>query len=306
MINSNMKVKDGIMGLIVGDALGVPVEFYPRDELEKNPITKMKGNGTYNQPKGTWSDDSSMTIATMTSIINKKSVDLEDLMKEFIEWLYNDKYTPHGDVFDCGITTRDAIDEYMGGTPINECGRKDEHDNGNGSLMRILPLAFVKNIDKNTVENVSALTHAHNRSKIICVYYVEIAKSMINHNLTIEEHIENANEKIIKYYEDSDELIHLKRIFENDFSDGLLATGYVVNTIEVAIYCLKTTKSYKEAVLKAVNLGGDSDTNAAVCGGLAGIYYGYDSIPQEWIKELAHNDELITLCEKYEEICNEY
>ena len=172
--------------------------------------------------------------------------------------------------------------------------------------MRILPLAFVKNLTKNTIENVSALTHAHERSKMICVYYVELAKSMINYDLTIEEHVENTNRQIINYYEDSNELKHLKRIFENDFSEGLLSKGYIVNTIEVAIYCLKTTKSYKEAVLKAVNLGEDSDTNAAVCGGLAGIYYGYDSIPQEWIGELAHSDKLISLCEKYEEICNEH
>ena len=301
-----MKVKDGIIGIIVGDALGVPVEFYSRSELEDNPITDMEEYGTYNQPRGTWSDDSSMTIATMTSIINKKGIDYTDIMDEFCKWMDDAEHTPRGEVFDIGNTTSRGLNRYKMGSDALNSGGSSTHDNGNGSLMRILPLAYINGIDYETIENVSSLTHAHARSKIACVLYVEIAKSMLsNEGLTIDEHIEKSNEKIMEYYENNEELEHFSRIFNNDFSEGILSGGYVIDTLETVIYCLKNTDNYKDAVLKAVNLGGDTDTNAAICGGLAGIYYGYDSIPIDWIEELFKLDDILSLCEKFEAFCDE-
>ena len=297
-----MKVKDGIIGFVVGDALGVPVEFCNRYELQEDPVIGMIGHGTYNQPSGTWSDDSSMTLATMTSIINKKGVDYTDIMDEFCNWCFNAKYTPHGEVFDIGNTTSRGLFRYRDGCAALNSGGDSTHDNGNGSLMRILPLAYLPEIDYETVENVSALTHAHYRSKIACVLYVEIAKSMLsNDGLTIGEHIDNSCEKIKEYYNGNEELIHFERIFNNDFSGEILSGGYVIDTLETVVYCLRNTDNYADAVLKAVNLGGDTDTNAAICGGLAGIYYGYDSIPIDWIEEIAKVDELLSLCEKFEE-----
>lgn len=301
-----MKVKDGIIGFAVGDALGVPHEFKPREELEENPVTGMEGGGLHNQVPGTWSDDTSMIIATMTSIINRKAIDYDDIMNEFCNWLFHNHHTPHGEVFDNGVTSGTAIKRFDNGIPALECGGKRENDNGNGSLMRMLPLAFVKDIDFETIENVSALTHATERARITCVLYVQIAKSMIeNENLTVEEHVKLASEKIIEYYSDSHELDKFKRIFENDYSKGVLSTGYVVYTLECAIYCLESTGNYRDAVLKAVNLGGDTDTVAGICGGLAGIYYGYDSIPVDWLGEIVRLDCLLSLCEKYEAACDE-
>ena len=300
-----MKVKDGIIGLVVGDALGVPVEFYRIEDLEKNPVTGMKSYGTYNKPAGTWSDDTSLTIATMASIINKKCIDYSDIMEEFIEWRKNNKYSQE-ETFDIGITTRNALDSYTPGiNPL--CGMGGEGDNGNGSLMRILPLAFIGNIDYETIENISSLTHRHERSRIACVLYVEIARSMIsNSNLTINEHVKNASAKIIEYYKDSEELSNFKRIFDDDYSKGVSGKGYVISTFEAVIYCLENTNNYKDAVLKAVNLGDDTDTVAAICGGLAGIYYGFDEIPIEWISEIRQIETIIDLCEKYEVACDEY
>ena len=301
-----MKVKDGIIGFIVGDALGVPVEFYSRNELEEEPVVDMREYGTYGQPKGTWSDDSSMTIATMTSIINKKGIDYADIMDEFIKWMDNAEHTPHKEVFDIGSTTSRGLNRYKEGNSPLSSGGSSTHDNGNGSLMRVLPLAYISGIDYETIENVSALTHAHERSKIACVLYVEIAKSMLsNEGLSIDEHIENSNAKVMEYYEGCEELEHFKRIFDNDFSEGILSGGYVIDTIETVIYCLRNTSSYREAVLKAINFGGDTDTNGAICGGLAGIYYGYDSIPIDWIEEIIRFEDILELCEKYEAFCDE-
>ena len=301
-----MKVKDGICGLIVGDALGVPVEFASRYSLSEHPITKMEGYGTYNQPPGTWSDDSAMAIATMHSIVQKEEVDYDDIMQKFVDWLKNGKYMQGDSTFDCGITTSRAISRYAYGHPALESGCYGERDNGNGSLMRILPLAYLKDIDYETIENVSALTHGHERSRIACVLYIEIARSMLeNDDWTIEEHLDSACEKIKEYYKDSPELKHFERIFNKDFSH-LSGKGYVIYSFEVALYCLLNNNTFKGSVLEAVNIGGDTDTNAAICGGLAGIYYGYDAIPIHWLNEIDRLEEVLALCERYEELCDEY
>lgn len=301
-----MNVKAGIIGFIVGDALGVPVEFSLREELEENPITKMEGYGFHDVPAGTWSDDSAMILATMTSIINKREIDYEDMMKEFCQWLFHAKYMQGSEVFDSGITTSTAIHRYDKGIPVLECGGKADGDNGNGSLMRILPLAFIRDIDYETIETVSSLTHATERARITCVLYVEIARSMMeNDDLTVEEHVKIASDKIKDYYNDSHELEKFNRIFANDFSQGIVSSGYVIYTLESVVYCLETTDNFKDAVLKAVNLGGDTDTIGGLCGGLAGIYYGFDSIPIDWLDEIDKLDKVLSLCEKYEAFCDE-
>ena len=300
-----MKVKDGIMGLVIGDALGVPVEFTQRYERESDPVTCMRCCGTYNMPAGTWSDDSSMTIATMASIINVRGIDYEAIMGEFCEWLFNEKYVQYR-VFDYGNTTGSALYKSRGGTPALECGGTGDRDNGNGSLMRILPLAFIPDIDYETIENVSALTHAHKRSKIACVFYIEIAKSMLeSEGLTIDEHIKTATDKIIEYYKGNEELNHFKRIFNDELDDidTINSGGYVIDTFESVVYCLKNTDNYRDAVLKAVNLGKDTDTVGAICGGLAGIYYGYDDIPEEWIWTIYKKNYILLLCEEFEDFC---
>jgi ADP-ribosylglycohydrolase len=301
-----MKVKEGIIGLVVGDALGVPVEFSSRESLKENPITGMTGGGTYGMPAGTWSDDSSMVLATMTSITNKKGLDLDDMMNEFCEWFFKAKYTQYHDTFDFGMTTSTAIQRYKKGIPVDSCGGKGEHDNGNGSLMRILPLAFLPDVDFETIEKVSALTHAHKTSRIACALYVQIAKSILeNDDLTLEEHVRNASKEIKDYY-DEKYLKHFQRIFNLDFSKGILSGGYVVDSLESAVYCLTTTDNYRDAVLNSVNLGGDTDTTAAICGGLAGIYYGFDAIPIEWTDAIPKLDYVLSLCEEFEAFCDEH
>ena len=299
-----MKVKDGIIGLIVGDALGVPVEFTSRHEREIDPVTDMREYGTYNQPKGTWSDDSSMTIATVASIVNKNGIDYDDIMNEFINWAVRDEYTnSRSGTFDMGNTTRQSLENYYNGTPALESGGRGERDNGNGSLMRILPIAYIKDIDYDTVEAVSSLTHAHEISRTACALYVEIAKSMIENDLEISEHVELACDKIKNHYNDSEVLEKFERIFSNDLDD-VRGRSFVVGSLECVIHCLLNTDSYRDAVLKAVNFGEDTDTTAAICGGLAGIYYGYDSIPKEWVNSINRIDEVESLCEEYEEFCD--
>jgi ADP-ribosyl-[dinitrogen reductase] hydrolase len=298
-----MKIKDGICGFVIGDALGVPVEFSSRETLQENPVKEMRGYGTYNMPPGTFSDDTSMTLATMESICNKKAIDLEDMQNEFLEWLFNGKYTQYGETFDYGNTTYNSLSRFKNGFSVLECGGTDDHDNGNGSLMRILPLAFIDGISYETIEQISGLTHAHQKSKIACVFYVEIAKSMLSNDLEIKEHVKLAGDKIKDYYEGSQELKHFTRIFNDDL-DEVKSSGYVINTLESVIYCLENTDNYKDSVLKAVNLGGDTDTIAAICGGLSGIYYGFSELPVDWLRQIPKIDKVLSLCERYEGAIN--
>lgn len=152
MKNNNI-VLDSIMGFVVADALGVPVEFKSREELKANPVKDIREYGTYSQPKGTWSDDSSMTLATLDSIRSNKGIDYRDMMERFSAWALYGDYTPYDEVFDMGIATRKAIFAYEYGKAPLKCGGRGKDDNGNGSLMRMIPiLAYVERYKRIFVE----------------------------------------------------------------------------------------------------------------------------------------------------------
>lgn len=272
------KLRDAIYGLAVGDALGVPFEFMKRGTFE---CTGMVGNGTHNQPAGTWSDDTSMTLATCWSIKRKDGIVLQDIRWQFEEWLTRSHFTAHGEVFDVGGTTSQAI--YQGH------GMNDVNSNGNGSLMRIIPLAFVKGITEKDIEDVSSITHGHLISREACKLYVFIARFLAKGHDLVE--ILTLSDLLQKAEKPFDRLKYIHTLPEKEIK----STGYVVDTLEAALWCVATTDNYKDCVLKAVNLGSDTDTVAAVAGGLAGIIYGYDAIPKEWIQELA-NKKLIESC----------
>ncbi len=298
------KIRDGITGLIIGDALGVPYEFRTPYEMQQDPCTTMTGNiGTWNKPLGSWSDDTSMTLATMSAISkNNGEINYDDIMKAFVRWIANGEYSCDGDVFDYGQTTLLSISNYINGVPINECGGTQENNNGNGSLMRILPLAWTS-ADYETIGNVSGLTHNTDRCRIACSLYVEIARQILDdpqHEHTFCDHVANASELIQEYYKDNQELKKFQRIFDADYSLGVSSSGHVLNTLECAIYCIREEPSYKDALLRAVNLGNDTDTVGAVCGGLAGIYYGYDDIPVDWINSIYSLDYANTIIDEFE------
>ena len=296
--------KSGIYGLVVGDAMGVPVEFTSGEDRKIDPVTDMIGYGTYNQPEGTWSDDSSMAIATLVSIRDNGKIDYKDIMDRFHDWCMNGAYTPFDEVFDIGIATSRAIMKYSNGAKPLESGGKTEWDNGNGSLMRILPVClyiveqqkYKKLSDDEAIDiihNCSALTHAHLRSKIACGIYYFLVKAILDKDGELIERLQQGVDNAFKYYGESTEseldnynrLISLSE-FKGTPENQIKSTGYVVYTLEAAIWCLVNSSSYEEVILKAVNLGDDTDTVAAITGGLAGLYYGYDNIPHKWRSKL--------------------
>lgn len=318
---------DGTMGLVVGDALGVPVQFMTRDEIcerEEGLVTGMEDGGVYNMPKGTWSDDSSMALATMASIINKGAIDAGDIMLQFVKWEFKGEYTPFGEAFDEGNTCSNAIYRFAEHPDINSCGATGEHANGNGALMRILPVClYYYDRQKKVcttedeaiygIHTVSGLTHNHLRSKMCCGVYYFCVKSILDSvNKTSPDNqpklidiLQRGIDEGLSYYRNDirnlTEMAHLGRLFRLEElksapEEIIKTTGYVIDSIEAAFWCLINTDSYKDCMLKAVNLGDDTDTVAAIAGGLAGLFYGYDAIPKEWLKEIAKREWIEEMC----------
>lgn len=303
------KVKAGIMGVCIGDALGVPVEFKDRDYLKRFPVTEMQEFGSHNQPKGTWSDDSSLTLC-LAEVLTKE-YDLEKIGQSFVQWNKYGHWTAHGRLFDIGGTTREAIARLIKGESARFSGNIFEEDNGNGSLMRILPLAFYLKDEENleniyqTVKEVSTITHGYFRSVFACFIYVIFTIQLIKGKNKTEAYTymqEVSSEYAEKQWFSLSEVELFHRVLKNDISDypedEIRGSGYVLHSLEASLWCFLNSESYSEAVLKAVNLGEDTDTTGAITGGLAGIYYGFENIPQEWIDDLVRKDDIEKLCEK--------
>jgi ADP-ribosyl-[dinitrogen reductase] hydrolase len=308
MTNMDIKIKSALFGVAVGDALGVPVEFNSRESIKTNPVTDLFGYGTYDLQPGTWSDDSSLTFCLAEALTQE--FDLNAIGHNFVKWYHENYWTPHGHVFDIGIATRHAISRLAKGEKPELAGGFDVTDNGNGSLMRILPLLFHvhdKPINErfDITKKVSSITHGHIRSVIACFYYLEFANQILSGKDKFEIYknlqVEISNHLISRAIH-ATEIALFDRLLKGDITklkeNEIQSSGYVLHTLEASIWCLLTTDSYKEAVLKAVNLGHDTDTTGAVTGGLSGLLYGFERIPQNWIQQIARKEDIQDLAER--------
>lgn len=299
------KQLDILLGIAIGDALGVPFEFKDRRVLKENPCADMVGFGTYNLPPGTFSDDSSLTFCLAEALT--KGFDLDIIANNFVRWCYENYWTPRGSVFDIGISTKESINRLVKGMRPDLAGGMAPDSNGNGSLMRISPLIFYLK-DKPRAERyeitklVSSITHGHIRSVIACFYYLEFGLNLLAGKSKFETYLllqKNISKHLHYLSINPDEVILFDRLLGQDISQlpekNISSTGYVLDTLEASIWCLMTTDNYKDAVLKAVNLGNDTDTTAAVTGGLAGILYGAQSIPSHWLDQLARKEDIFDL-----------
>ena len=308
---------NGIMGVVVGDALGCPVQFESREEVARHPVTGMRGYGTFNLPKGSWTDDSSLTIALLESIRRVGKIDLDDIMGNFMKWLYDGEFTPYGESYDIGRGTMQAINRYSKNRKAKKCGGDEEWNNGNGSLMRIMPACIYCTVmessgmysDRDAIDaihSVGGLTHAHIRSNTACGLYFFMAKYILFREGSLQESILEGLTQGFAFYEsylaDKENLHYYDRLkdletFKSLPSEKIKSTGYVVDALEAAVWSLITTDSFDQALLKAVNLGDDTDTVGAIAGGLAGLYYGYDSIPEEWLSAIKRREWIEEMCE---------
>lgn len=299
-------IEGAILGAVIGDALGVPGEFMTREELRERPITDMVGGGAHGQLPGTWSDDTSMTLCTIDSL-TACGVDYADQMDRFADWLWNASNTARGEVFDVGGATKHAIFRYMKKTPALECGELAENACGNGSLMRITPTALYlagrygcRELDDRAAEiihNTSRCTHAHVRCQMACGIFCSIMFRMMDGG-ALHDAVADGLHAALAYYREKPEFAPVYQEFESLPRVGqrseaeIGSTGFVLHTLQASLWCLLTTSDYAACVLKAANLGRDTDTTAAVAGALAGLWYGEQQIPAVWAAKTAKYDQI--------------
>lgn len=305
-------VKDSLYGFIVGDAMGVPVEFEDREKLINKPVTSMLGYGSHDVEEGVYSDDTSMTLATMDSIIKQNGIiNYNDIADKFCNWVNNNEYTATNKVFDIGMTTKYALIKYFNNKiDATMCGGTNINENGNGSLMRMLPIAlycFYKNIkDDNEiftlVKNLSSITHAHDISILGCYIYVRYVISLLETKNKISSY--NFIKKLDYSMFIEEVKLEYSRILFSDIStlniNDVNSSGYVVDTLEAVFWIILNCSNYNESIIGAINLGGDTDTIGAITGSIAGILYGYDNISKRWISKLKNKDYIDEIIIKFE------
>ncbi len=289
------RVLGGLLGHAIGDAIGFPYEGVSREVLRRRPVEGMPAVVRV-------SDDTALMLCTARNLC-EVGVDPEDLARRFVGWLERGECTPDGAAIGVGRTTYEAIKRIASGTPPLLAGGRGERDNGNGSLMRMLPLVFYLygRPSEELLEVIgaySSVTHAHRRSVIACHIYVLFGINLCS-GLNLEEALGRTVEEVRRVWEGDGELGHYSRILDGSIvkvpEEEVVSNGYVIHTLEATLWTLFRTSSFREAVLRAVNLGGDTDTVAALVGGLAGILYGIGGIPEEWVRAVPLREELESL-----------
>lgn len=297
-------IRQAILGHAIADAMGVPFEFRARDTFT---VSDYEGFGSWDVPAGSFSDDSSMLFCTMAHQIEQSSLD--DLKQKFCDWLYEGYWTYNGQAsFDVGNTTKLAIDQWLQhgfDAPI-PC---DESQNGNGALMRILPvmLAATTHDDIFSLSRHYALTHLHIRSILSCTFFGHIVlalKSGYNFNESMHLAQRYTQPHFMTF---QGEQVHFARLMDSSIvtapRESINSSGYVIDTLEAVCWSIAQTSSYEQAIMTAIELGNDTDTVGALTGSLAGMLYGLHHIPAHWIHDLARIDDIEQLIQDFEQQC---
>jgi ADP-ribosylglycohydrolase len=267
--NDRQRLIGGLLGVIVGDAIGVPWEFQPANTAPRP--TPAAGFESFQQPPGTWSDDGSMTLALLESLL-EVGWDLDDQGRRFLAWFDDAQYTATGVCFDSGIATTAALDRIRAGTPAARAGSDGDRSQSNGGLMRILPVALMGRdlSDAELVARAEAgtrVTHAHPRVVVASAIYVLVARALLRGEAPRYAGTPERRELIASC------LVH---------KDGL-GQAYVADSLLSALTALEQGSSFRDVVELAISYGHDTDTTAAIAGGLAGIQYGAAAVPEEWM-----------------------
>ncbi|MEM9538869.1 MAG: ADP-ribosylglycohydrolase family protein [Cyanobacteria bacterium P01_E01_bin.42] len=309
------KILSGLLGFCVGDALGVPVEFCSRSQLEEAPVREMRGYGTHNRPTGTWSDESAVMFC-VAEALSREDVTAEAFLNvtadRLVSWYEGEIWTLPDWDFEIGATTAKAIARLREGISPRLSGDMDEMSNGNGSLVRTLPFVFCHHLLPfpdllDRIHLISGITHAHPRSQMACGFYISIAIALLQGCPPEEAYLQGIARVEPFYWHPpySDRLFHFHNLIGGAIAElpreEIASGGYVIHTLEAALWCLLNASSYKETVLAAVNLGESTNAIAALAGGLAGLHYGVKDIPADWIQQIAEFYKILALCEQLTE-----
>jgi ADP-ribosylglycohydrolase len=291
VITRNDRLRGGLMGLLVGDALGVPYEFHSAWNIPS------EGNIEYapppyfarahrSVPPGTWSDDGAQALCLLASLLECGRLNLDDFAQRMLRWYESGYLAVDGKVFDMGITTSHALKRIQQGHPADQ-GPSSVGDNGNGALMRVLPLALWHlGSDAELVRDAqlqSLPTHGHLRSQVCCALYCLWARNTLNQTA---QPWPEALATLRGLYADQPAALHeLNHEVKPEDTHECHGSGYVVDCLRSA-WWVQSKGSYERIVRAAIALGNDTDTTACVAGGIAGIQYGVHGIPQRWRDKL--------------------
>ena len=311
------RIAGGLYGLLVGDALGVPYEFYEANELpvyEKIEMTPPAGfQKTYPRiAAGTWSDDGAQALCLMDSLLKQGKFSLKAYSDALLAWYEEGFWAVGGVVFDVGIQTADALNAYKRGIPATDCGLMNPEGKGNGALMRVLPLAlwhFVQedtDLEKRSRELVRdahsqcQITHGHLCNQVCCALYCLAAQGLLEGKEAREAIQEGVCALRSIYREQPEYERELEWSVRPDIPWEGRGTGYVVDCLRSAFMILEQASDYEDAIKRAVLLGNDTDTTACVTGGLAGIRYGLRKIPERWLNALKEREKVEVLLAQLE------
>jgi ADP-ribosyl-[dinitrogen reductase] hydrolase len=298
------RVTDGFFGLCVGEALGLPVDCRSRNYLRQNPVLEMEGFGTYNQPPGTWSDAGSLTFCAadaLTSGFNR-----ETLAENFILWHDTGYWTPNGEIVGRWNPTVDIIERFRS-RQTNPGGNKKQESAANFSLLWMIPYAYLtfglsEQKRAQIVQEVVEFVYPDKIGSLGAVIYVEIANRLLQ-GVPIRESVIGAQEFIAEYFKGDDRLDHFSMALGGRIisltEDDVRASNQLTECLTAVIWTILQNNGYRETLLRAVNLGEDTDAIGAAVGGLAGIAYGLKDIPAEWIAQIAKKEEIQELCMRF-------
>lgn len=291
-LSLHARISGGLVGLLVGDALGVPYEFHIASQLPDRANIDFVPPGGFRRSHspvrpGTWSDDGAQALCLLASLLERRCLDLLDFSKKLLNWYHKDAFTPDLNRFDCGNQTRIAIRGLDLGVPPDRSGPSGEQDNGNGSLMRVLPLSlWHSGTDAELYADArrqSLVTHGHLRSQLCCAFYVLWARELLQGQ---PDGWDAAAEKFLSLAgSDSSVAQESKFILDDAHRNSVCGSGYVLNSLWSVRVAMQET-DYESVVRAAIAFGNDTDTTACIAGGLAGIRDGVDSIPEKWRSSL--------------------
>lgn len=297
------RISGGLFGLLVGDALGVPYEFCAASDLPDLAAIEFVPPQGFRRshssaPPGTWSDDGAQALCLLASLLERGCLDVVDFSKKLLKWYHEGAFTADRKVFDCGIQTRAAIQALRSGVAPERCGPSGEWDNGNGSLMRVLPLALWHcGSDAELYADArrqSLPTHSHLRSQLCCGFYVLWARELLQGQ---RDGWNSAADKFLALSGgDRSTVRESKFILAEAHRDSASGSGYVLDSLWSARSALRET-DYPSVVRAAIAFGEDTDTTACIAGGLAGIRDGLAGIPERWQNSLRGTEILEPLLE---------
>ena len=302
------QVIGGLIGNAAGDALGLPVEFKSREDLKGIPVLEMQGFGSYLVAPGTWSTNTSMVIALMESIRECGKVNQSDILHKLSRWLYLGDYTVGSEIINSNATVTLSIDRFKKGYTPDECGDAFEFASDNGALTRILPIAFLcynYNIQGkhryDLVKRVTRLTHATEKCILANMIFVNYACYLLEGYYPAVA-LQKIQKEDYSFFSEAC-VDSFSRILKMNLAElpeeEIQSNSDVIESLEATIWSLVTTRNFEQAVIKAVNLGHDTDTIGALTGGLAGLYYGMQGIPRRWLDKLKRLPELETIAEGF-------